>query len=104
MLGMGCGGLWAGVEASLGKEAIVAGKPNGFCWDFLEKNFGIDKSRTVMIGDNLKTDIPFGGRNDIDTLLIMTGVTTWDYLVGPEAKTEIEVMPKYIVKDFNLEL
>ena len=53
MLGMGCGGLWAGVEASLGKEAIVAGKPNGFCWDFLEKNFGIDKSRTVMIGDNL---------------------------------------------------
>ena len=32
--------------------------------------------KALMIGDNLETDIMFGKKNNIDTLLVLSGVTT----------------------------
>lgn len=37
-----------------------------------------DKSRVVMIGDNLETDIAFGLNSGIDTIVVLTGVTDRD--------------------------
>ena len=39
-----------------------------------------DKSKVLMVGDNLSTDIQFGINAGIDTALVLTGVTTRDML------------------------
>ena len=36
--------------------------------------FGLEKSKTLMVGDRLDTDIKFGVQGGIDTLMVLTGV------------------------------
>lgn len=43
-----------------------------------------------MVGDNLQTDILFGNNANIDTLLVMTGVTDQEKL------NKSEINPTYI--------
>lgn len=48
-----------------------------------------------MVGDRLDTDILFGNKNNIDTMLVLTGVHTLGNVVQAEAKAETELMPKF---------
>lgn len=50
------------------------GKPHKAAFNYVQKKFDIDPSKTLMIGDRCDTDISFGNRNNIDTLLVLTGV------------------------------
>ena len=59
----------------------IMGKPDGMCFDLLRKQHGLEKedlSKFLMIGDNLSTDILFGNQCGIDSLLVLSGVTTPD--------------------------
>lgn len=57
------------------RRPLVTGKPNSFVVDLLCKQYGINKSKAIMIGDNLETDIALGKSSGIDTLLVLSGVT-----------------------------
>lgn len=52
----------------------VCGKPNKGMMDSILAHHNLDKSRTVMVGDRLNTDMKFGSSNGIDTLLVLTGI------------------------------
>jgi HAD superfamily hydrolase (TIGR01450 family) len=59
----------------------VTGKPNPFAVDLILRDNGMDmkdeavRSRMIMIGDRLDTDIKFGANAGIDTCLVLTGCT-----------------------------
>ena len=56
----------------------VVGKPNPYSCDLImsEHNISIEKkSRMIMFGDRMDTDILFGTLAGIDTCLVRTGVT-----------------------------
>jgi len=55
---------------------VTIGKPGPMLLDILFQTQGLDKSRAIMVGDRLDTDIEFGRAGGIDTLLVLTGVTT----------------------------
>ncbi|KAJ9120096.1 hypothetical protein QFC22_002994 [Naganishia vaughanmartiniae] len=57
-----------------------------------------DPKRTIMIGDNLETDILFGINSNIATLLVMTGVTTESQLIG---KHKSDIVPDYIIQSMG---
>lgn len=78
----GGGVLVAAVAAGAGRAPdVVAGKPSLAMLDILadalaDAGGGLDRARTVMVGDRLDTDIMFGAAGGLhSTLLVYTGVT-----------------------------
>ncbi len=72
----GTGALLAALSAPLKREPIVLGKPHQPMMDAIMAKFHFDAERTCMVGDRLDTDIAFGKRGGLKTLLVFTGVTT----------------------------
>lgn len=56
-------------------EAVV-GKPSQALLRVLVTSQGLHRGRTLMVGDRLNTDIAFGKAGGLQTLLVMSGVTT----------------------------
>eukprot|EP00461_Guttulinopsis_vulgaris_P003950 UN03951 len=73
-----------------------------------------DKSRILMVGDNLRTDIQFGINCGIDTLLVLSGVTHPSVITKGDEKvindtlssahnlmTSTQIIPTYIADDIS---
>ncbi|CAM9454986.1 unnamed protein product, partial [Discosporangium mesarthrocarpum] len=54
---------------------VVVGKPSPILIQQLMEDFSLDRSRTIMVGDRLDTDIMFGNAGNISTVLVLTGVS-----------------------------
>ncbi|XP_063674865.1 uncharacterized protein LOC134811751 [Bolinopsis microptera] len=77
----GTGSVLAGLTQSLGVQPKVIGKPSTIMFDVISADHNLqDKSKVLMVGDNLSTDIQFGINAGIDTALVLTGVTSRDML------------------------
>ena len=61
-----CGACWKS------KVELTLGKPNTFACDFEPLKTLVAES-TLMIGDNLETDIKFGKNANFKTVLVLTG-------------------------------
>ena len=75
------------VEYAVDKKAVIVTKPDSRSLNvILEQIYGssysngskIDKSRILMIGDNMETDIKFANNSGIDSLLVFSGITKRD--------------------------
>lgn len=73
---IGTGALSAAVKTASAREPdVVCGKPHSFMFQCFSNEVELDVSKCLMVGDNLKTDILFGIRNGMKTMLVMGGVT-----------------------------
>ena len=73
----GSGAFLASIVDATGKEPTVIGKPQRTFWDIVSKDLKLDSPEDViMVGDNLDTDIAFGNRCGLKTLLVLSGATT----------------------------
>ncbi|GAA5885088.1 hypothetical protein JCM16303_006397 [Sporobolomyces ruberrimus] len=89
----GAGSTIAPLMCCLGKDPLVIGKPENAMLESILTTFGIEKSRTIMVGDRLDTDIKFGVQGGIDTLMVLTGVNK-----RPDFEKEGAVaVPTYVV-------
>ena len=87
----GTGSILAGLTTSAGSPRIV-GKPSTFMFELICSDHNIlDKSRVLMMGDNLQTDIKFGLNCGIDTAVVLSGITDRDMLEEEDAPK-----PKYV--------
>ena len=53
----------------------IMGKPGKHIFNYIQRTYNIDPKETLMIGDNISTDIHFGNAHGLDTLLVLTGVS-----------------------------
>ncbi|MFD1396173.1 TIGR01457 family HAD-type hydrolase [Kroppenstedtia eburnea] len=72
----GNGSLCAAVAAAAGVEPIFIGKPERPILNYGLERLGRPPDETLIVGDNLMTDIQAGINGGMDTLLVFTGVTT----------------------------
>jgi NagD protein len=68
--------LIAPIELAAGRKAYFVGKPNPLMMRIALKKIGCSNEETVIIGDRMDTDIIAGIESEIDTLLVLTGIST----------------------------
>ncbi len=85
-----CGSLVAPIEMTTGVSAYFFGKPNPLMMRCGLSHLGFEREEIAIIGDRMDTDIIAGVESEIDTVLVLSGVTTRDDLKN------FPYQPKYI--------
>lgn len=67
--------LIAPIEIAAGKKAYYVGKPNPLMMRIALKILGVRREETIVIGDRMDTDVRCGLESEIDTLLVLSGIT-----------------------------
>lgn len=86
-------GYFANELIKIGGSVIYLGKPYQFIYEFIthiHPDIYFDKSRTLMIGDTLETDICGAINFGIDSLLVLSGIT------GLKTKQDSDILNKSI--------
>ena len=74
------GALIAPIEIATGKKAYFVGKPNPLMVRHANKALSCHTAETVFIGDRMDTDVVSGLEAMIDTVLVLSGVTSRDMI------------------------
>lgn len=67
--------LIAPIEIASGKKAYYVGKPNPLMMRIALRKLGVKREDTIVIGDRMDTDVRCGLESEIDTLLVLSGIT-----------------------------
>jgi 4-nitrophenyl phosphatase len=89
------GALVSAIEVGAECKAVYVGKPQALMLEVCLKQVGARAEHSLMIGDNLHTDIPAGNSAGTKTALILTGVCT------EEEARSAPTPPDYIIPDYN---
>jgi 5'-nucleotidase len=84
--------LIAPIEIASGKKAYFVGKPNPLMMRIALKKLGVKREEAIVIGDRMDTDIRCGLESEIDTLLVLSGITNQDEI------DNFPYRPKYVLK------
>ncbi|WP_263322490.1 HAD-IIA family hydrolase [Endozoicomonas sp. Mp262] len=79
-----CGALCAPIERITGKQPFYVGKPSAWIIRAALNRMGCHSDNTVIVGDNLRTDILAGFQAGLETVLVLSGVSQ---------KSDIERVP-----------
>lgn len=71
-----CRALMAPIEAATGKNAYYIGKPNPLMMRTGLQMLGVHSKDAVIIGDRMDTDIIAGIESGLDSILVLSGVTS----------------------------
>lgn len=86
-----CRALVAPIEMATSRQAYFIGKPNPLMLRTGVKLLGCKREDTAIIGDRMDTDIICGIESEIDTVLVLSGVSTLKTL------KQFPYGPKYIL-------
>jgi phosphoglycolate/pyridoxal phosphate phosphatase family enzyme len=93
----GNGSMVGAIKGCTGRDPTVVGKPSPLMINYLCEKLGLERSRICMVGDRLDTDILFGTDNGLQSLLVLSGVTSETKLLSPENS----IMPDFYAKTIN---
>ena len=85
-----CRALISPIEMATGKQAYFIGKPNPLMMRHALKTLGCPASNVAIIGDRMDTDIIAGIESNVDTVLVLSGVTAMEDI------DNFPYRPKYI--------
>jgi len=75
-----CRALIAPIEMATGKQAYFCGKPNPLMMRNGLKRLGYHSRDAVMVGDRMDTDVISGLESGMDTVLVLSGISTRESL------------------------
>ncbi|MFC3931219.1 TIGR01457 family HAD-type hydrolase [Streptococcus dentapri] len=91
----GAGSVQALLEAATRVKPVIIGKPEAIIVNKALEYLGVERSRAIMVGDNYLTDIMAGIKNDLATLLVTTGFTKPEEVVG------LPIQPSHVLASLD---
>jgi NagD protein len=88
-----CRALVSPIEMTTGKSAYFVGKPNPLMMRHALKKLDCHRIDAAIIGDRMDTDIVAGIESELDTVLVLSGVSS------EETVKNFPYRPKYILRD-----
>lgn len=88
-----CRALISPIELTTGKKAYYIGKPNPLMMRHALKKLDCHRVDAAIIGDRMDTDIVAGIESELDTVLVLSGVSS------VETVNKFPYRPKYILRD-----
>ncbi len=70
------GAMAALIEKASGKAPFFVGKPNPLMMRTAMRYLGVHSENTVMVGDRMDTDVVAGVMSGLETILVLSGVST----------------------------
>jgi NagD protein len=67
--------LIAPIEIATGKKAYYVGKPNPLMMRIALRKLGVKRENAIVIGDRMDTDVRCGLESELETLLVLSGIT-----------------------------
>ena len=88
-----CRALISSIEMTTGKNAYFVGKPNPLMMRHALKKLGCHRVEAAIIGDRMDTDMIAGIESELDTVLVLSGVS--------DSKTidNFPYRPKYVLNN-----
>lgn len=71
-----CGAIAALIQAATGVQPYYIGKPNPLMLRTALRFLGEHSENSIMVGDRMDTDIRIGTESGLETILVLSGVTT----------------------------
>ena len=71
-----CGAIAAFIESATGVQPYFVGKPNALMMRTALRHLNEHSENTIMVGDRMDTDVRVGTEAGLETVLVLTGVTT----------------------------
>ncbi|QQO09104.1 HAD-IIA family hydrolase [Breznakiella homolactica] len=87
-----CGALVAPIELAAETKAYFVGKPNPLMMRHALKRLNVKLEDTAIIGDRMDTDIQAGVESEIETVLVLSGVT------APGDISRFPYQPKHVLE------
>ncbi|MBQ5778278.1 MAG: HAD hydrolase-like protein, partial [Oscillospiraceae bacterium] len=81
------------IEMTTGKNAYYVGKPNPLMMRHALKKLDCHRVDAAIIGDRMDTDIVAGIESELDTVLVLSGVSDMNTI------NSFPYRPKYILRD-----
>jgi 4-nitrophenyl phosphatase len=91
----GAGTMVTAIRERCGVEALVIGKPEPAMFEAILEAAGVSAAEALVIGDNPDSDIAGARRAGIESILVLTGVTSPDVAAGLTG----EARPDHVAAD-----
>ena len=86
-----CRAMISPIEMATGQNAYFVGKPNPLMMRHGLRRLGVNTDEAAIIGDRMDTDVIAGVESGIDTVLVLSGVTT------REEMSRFPYRPRYVL-------
>ncbi len=85
----GNGAILAALEAATGIAPAIVGKPESIIFELALDRLGVGKGEVAIVGDRLETDVLGGHRASLTTILVLSGIASWEELASSPVKPDL---------------
>jgi len=93
----GAGAIVRALEACTQRRPLILGKPEKFGLEIVLKVKDSSPSQTILVGDRLETDIAVGNKLKVHTVLVLSGISTFE----EAGKAKPPFKPEYVISNLK---